>query len=103
MIAVFCYSTRCKERSPTHFMDWRAIFLTLKLALVVCALLLVIAIPIASWLSFSERRFKFFVQSIVSLPLVLPPTVLGFYVLVALGSQSPFGRWYQSLSGHALA
>ncbi|MDO8430936.1 MAG: molybdate ABC transporter permease subunit [Candidatus Binatus sp.] len=83
-------------------MDWSAIFLTFKLALVVCALLLLIGMPIASWLCFSEWRHKYFVESIVALPLVLPPTVLGFYVLVALGSQSPLGRWYQSLSGHAL-
>ena len=83
-------------------MDWSAIFLTLRLALVVCALLLIIGMPIASWLSFSTWRYKFFVESIVALPLVLPPTVLGFYVLVAMGSQSPFGRWYQSISGHAL-
>ncbi len=83
-------------------MDWSAIFLTLRLALVVCALLLIVAMPIASWLSFSKWRYKFFVESIVALPLVLPPTVLGFYVLVAMGSQSPFGRWYQSISGHPL-
>jgi molybdate transport system permease protein len=83
-------------------MDWNAIFLTLKLALVVCGLLLLIGLPIASWLCFSRWRYKVFVQSIVALPLVLPPTVLGFYVLVALGSQSPLGRWYQSWSGHAL-
>ncbi len=83
-------------------MDWSAIFLSLKLALVVCAILLVFAMPIASWLSFTRWRWKFFVESIVALPLVLPPTVLGFYVLVAMGSNSPFGRWYQSMSGHGL-
>jgi molybdate transport system permease protein len=82
--------------------DWNAIFLTLKLALVVCAILLIVGMPIASWLCFSEWRHKYFVESIVALPLVLPPTVLGFYVLVALGSQSPIGRWYQSMAGHAL-
>ncbi len=83
-------------------MDWGAIFLTVRLAMVVCAILLVLGIPIASWLSFSRWRWKFFVESIVALPLVLPPTVLGFYVLVAMGSNSPIGRWYQSWSGHGL-
>jgi len=83
-------------------MDWGAIVLTVRLAIVVCAILLVLGMPIASWLSFSRWRWKFFVESIVALPLVLPPTVLGFYVLVAMGSNSPLGRWYQSLSGHGL-
>lgn len=83
-------------------MDWGAIFLTVRLAMVVCAILLVLGMPIASWLSFSRWRWKFFVESIVALPLVLPPTVLGFYVLVAMGSNSPIGRWYQSWSGHGL-
>src|ERR1017187_3011926 len=83
-------------------MDWSAIFLTIRLALVVCAILLVIGTPIAWWLSFTRWRWKFFVESIVALPIVLPPTVLGFYVLVAMGSNSPIGRWYQSLTGHGL-
>jgi len=84
-------------------MDWSAIFLTLRLALVVCSIELVIGTPIALWLSFTRWRFKFFAESVVALPLVLPPTVLGFYVLVALGSNSPIGRWYQSVTGHGLA
>ncbi len=83
-------------------MDWGAIVLTVRLAIVVCAILLVLGMPIASWLSFSRWRWKFFVESIVALPLVLPPTVLGFYVLVAMGTNSPLGRWYQSLTGHGL-
>src|SRR5580693_2315228 len=84
-------------------MDWGAIFLTLRLALIVCAILLVIGTPIALWLSFTRWRWKFFIESVVALPLVLPPTVLGFYVLVAMGSNSPLGRWYQSFTGHGLA
>src|SRR5271155_76053 len=83
-------------------MDWSAIFLTLRLALIVCAILLVIGTPIALWLSFTRWRWKFFVESSVALPLVLPPTVLGFYVLVAIGSNSPVGRWDQSFTGHGL-
>ena len=83
-------------------MDWSAIFLTIRLALVVCSTLLLIGTPIALWISFTRWRWKFFVESVVALPLVLPPTVLGFYVLIAMGSNSPVGRWYQSLTGHGL-
>jgi molybdate transport system permease protein len=83
-------------------MDWSAIFLTLRLALVVCVVELIIGTPIAVWLSFTHWRWKFFAESIVALPLVLPPTVLGFYVLVALGSNSPIGRWYEAFTGHRL-
>src|SRR5271156_4810994 len=83
-------------------MDWSAIFLTLRLALIVCAILLVIGTPIALWRSFTRWRWKFFIESIVALPLVLPPTVLGFYLLVAMGSNSPLGRWYQSFTRHGL-
>jgi molybdate transport system permease protein len=83
-------------------MNWEALLLSLKLAAIVCAALLVIGIPIAYWITFSRWRWKFAVESIVALPLVLPPTVLGFYILVATGQQSPIGRWYQSWSGHLL-
>ena len=83
-------------------MDWSAIFLTLRLALVVCIVELIIGTPIAVWLSFTRWRWKFLAESLVALPIVLPPTVLGFYVLVALGSNSPIGRWYAALTGHGL-
>jgi molybdate transport system permease protein len=83
--------------------NWQAFRLTIELAVVVSAILFVIGLPIAYWTAFSHRRWKFFVEAIVALPIVLPPTVLGFYVLVALGSQSPLGRWWQSLTGHTLA
>jgi molybdate transport system permease protein len=84
-------------------MDWQAFWLTLRLATVVSALLMVIGLPIAYWISFSRWRWKFLVESVVALPIVLPPTVLGFYVLLALGSRSPIGRWWASFSGHTLA
>ena len=83
-------------------MNWPAMALTLKLAFVVCTTLLVIGLPIAYWLAYTRVRWKFLVESVVALPLVLPPTVLGFYVLVAMGPQSPFGRLYQSWIGHGL-
>jgi molybdate transport system permease protein len=81
----------------------QALALTLRLAVVVSMILLVIGLPLAYWLAFSRWRGKFLAEAIVSLPIVLPPTVLGFYVLVALGPLSPIGRWYQSLAGHGLA
>jgi molybdate transport system permease protein len=84
-------------------MNWEAFWLTVRLAAIVSVLLLVIGIPIAYWLTFSRWRWKFLAEAIVSLPIVLPPTVLGFYVLVALGSRSPLGRWSESLTGHRLA
>lgn len=83
-------------------MEWSAIWLSFRLALLVCAILLAVGIPIASWLAFSRRRWKFLVEAIVALPIVLPPTVLGFYILVAMGSNSPLGHLYQSLCGHGL-
>src|ERR1700676_3633676 len=84
-------------------MNWEAFWLTVRLAAIVSALLIVIGIPIAYWLTYSRRRWKFLIEAIVALPIVLPPTVLGFYVLVALGPRSPLGRWWISLTGHTLA
>ena len=72
-------------------MNWGALFLSLKLAGLVCTILFLLGLPIAYWITFSRRRWKFIVEAIVALPLVLPPTVLGFYVLVATGQQSPLG------------
>jgi molybdate transport system permease protein len=84
-------------------MDWMAIALSVRLATLVSAILVLIGVPIAYWLTFSRWRWKFLVESIVALPLVLPPTVLGFYVLVALGTRSPVGRLWTAWTGHTLA
>ncbi len=84
-------------------MDWQAIWLSLRLAAVVSAILLVISLPLAYWLTFSRRRWTFLVESVVALPIVLPPTVLGFYVLLAIGSRSPIGRLWTAWTGHGLA
>lgn len=83
--------------------DWQTFWLTLQLAVIVSAALLVVGLPIAYWIAYSRRRWKFLVEAAVALPVVLPPTVLGFYVLVALGPHSPLGRWWISLTGHTLA
>jgi molybdate transport system permease protein len=84
-------------------MDWTAIALSLRLAAIVCGLLLVLGLPLAYWLTFSRRRWSFLVEAVVALPLVLPPTVLGFYVLVALGARSPIGRAWMDWTGRGLA
>ncbi len=83
-------------------MNWIAIWVTFKLASLTAGVLLVIGLPIAYWLAYSTWRWKFVVESIVALPLVLPPTVLGFYILVAIGPHSPVGRFYADLVGHPL-
>lgn len=83
-------------------MNWTAIWVTFKLASLTAIALVIIGLPIAYWVSFSRRRWKFIVESIVALPLVLPPTVLGFYILVAIGPHSPLGQWYAELVGHPL-
>jgi molybdate transport system permease protein len=75
----------------------QAIFLTLKLASLTTLLLLLIATPLAWWLSQTRSRWRASVSAIVTLPLVLPPTVLGFYILIVLGPQGWFGQLTQSL------
>jgi molybdate transport system permease protein len=83
-------------------MNWQALATTLELATFTAGILAVISLPLSYWIAFSKWRLKFIVEAVVALPLVLPPTVLGFYVLVALGPRSPIGRWYESLAGHGL-
>jgi len=84
-------------------MDFQALWLTVRLATLVSLALLALGLPVAYWITYSRWRWKFFIEAVVALPLVLPPTVLGFYVLIALGPRSPLGRWWQTLTGHTLA
>jgi molybdate transport system permease protein len=83
--------------------DWQAMKLTLELAVIVAAVLAAIGLPLAYWITYSRFPGKFLIEAVVALPIILPPTVLGFYLLVAFGSQSALGRWWQSLTGHPLA
>ena len=83
-------------------MDWSALWLSVRLASATSAALLVAGVPLAYWIVFSRRRWKIVVEAIVALPLVLPPTVLGFYVLVAIGPLTPVGRAYARVAGHGL-
>ena len=84
-------------------MDWQAFWLTIRLAFLVAIVLIAIGLPIAYWITYSHWRWKFLVEAVVALPIVLPPTVLGFYLLIALGPRSPLGRWWEALTGHTLA
>jgi len=101
-VRLHCFCTDW-QNIDWRIMDWQAFWLTIRLASVVTALLLVLGIPIAYWIAFAKWQWKFLVEAVVALPVVLPPTVLGFYVLIALGQRSPFGRWWQSMTGHTLA
>src|SRR5438045_797384 len=77
--------------------------LSFELAACVAAILLLIGTPIAYWLAYSNWQGKFLLESIVALPLVLPPTVLGFYALLAMGPHGPLGKLWIALFGHGLA
>jgi molybdate transport system permease protein len=80
-----------------------ALLLSIKLAICVSAILLLCGAPLAYWLANSQWRGKFLLESIVALPLVLPPTVLGFYALLAMGPRGPLGRLWQAVFGQGLA
>jgi molybdate transport system permease protein len=84
-------------------MSGEALILSLRLACTVSAMLLMIALPLAYWLAFTPWKGKFLLESVVALPLVLPPTVLGFYALIALGPRGILGKLWQGLFGHSLA
>lgn len=77
--------------------DLIPIWVTLKLATTTTLLLLALGTPLAWWLAHTHSRFKFIISAVVSLPLVLPPTVIGFYLLILLGSDGPIGKITESL------
>ena len=83
--------------------DLIALWVTLRLAAITTLILLLLGTPLAWWLARSRWRFKFLVEAVVALPLVLPPTVLGFYLLVALGPHGPLGGLMEALGGRPLA
>jgi molybdate transport system permease protein len=83
--------------------DITALYVTLRLALVTTIILLIIGTPLAWWLSRTRWRYKFLLEAVIALPLVLPPTVLGFYLLIALGPQGPLGGFMMQLGGQPLA
>jgi molybdate transport system permease protein len=81
-------------------MDAAELTLSLQLAGLTTVILLALGLPIAWWLATSRWRAKFLVEAVVALPIVLPPTVLGFYLLTGLGPHSPAGRVFQAVAGH---
>ena len=82
--------------------DLDALLITLQLAGVTTVILLLIGTPFAWWLARSRWRYKFLIEAVVALPLVLPPTVLGFYMLIALGPEGPVGSLVKSMGGDPL-
>lgn len=84
-------------------MDWQAVVLTLRLAIITTAILLVVAVPLAAVLVLGRSRWLAGLEALATLPLVLPPTVLGFFLLVLLGPRTSFGRAITALLGHPLA
>lgn len=80
-------------------MDWQAFWLTFKLAAVTTSLLFVLALPLAQFLATSQFRGKVVVETVISLPLVLPPTVLGFYLLLSFSPYSILGDWLLNTLG----
>ncbi len=84
-------------------MDWTAFGLSVQLGLCTLAILLPVAFLLARWLAFGRFRGRGFVEAIVALPLILPPTVVGFYLLTAFGGHTAPGQAFQALLGHTLA
>src|SRR6202045_1349735 len=83
-------------------MNWQALITTLELASTTSIVLILVALPLGYWIAFSKWRWKFLVEAVVALPLVLPPTVLGFYILLAIGPRSPLGKFYEVATGSLL-
>lgn len=83
--------------------DLMALWITVKLAAITTLILLLIGTPLAWWLARSQWRFKFLIETVIALPLVLPPTVLGFYLLIMLGPNGPIGGLSESMGGRPLA
>ncbi|MFK8048529.1 MAG: molybdate ABC transporter permease subunit [Halioglobus sp.] len=83
--------------------EWSAIWLTIRLAGVTLVFLMLIGTPLAWWISRRRTNFSAFVESVVALPLILPPTVLGFYLLLMFAPQTAFGQFWQQTTGTQLA
>lgn len=80
-------------------MNWDPLILTFKLALVTTALLFLVSLPLAYWLTYTKSKLKPIAETLVSMPLVLPPTVLGFYFLIAFSPNNFFGNWLNDTFG----
>ena len=80
-------------------MDWNPLILTFKLALITTVLLFVLSIPLSYWMAYTKSKIKPVMETLVSMPLVLPPTVLGFYLLIAFSPSNAFGNWLDEWLG----
>lgn len=89
--------------TPDTAIDLAPLWLTLQLAALTVLILFIIATPIAWWLAYTRSRLKTIIEAVTALPLVLPPTVLGFYLLIFLGPNGPVGQMWTGLSGQHLA
>ena len=83
--------------------DLSALLVTIKLASITTVILILVGTPIAWWLSQTRFKFKAVIEAIIALPLILPPTVLGFYLLITLGTNGPIGNFLESLGGSSIA
>ena len=83
--------------------DLSALLVTIKLASITTIILILVGTPIAWWLSQTRFKFKAVIEAIIALPLILPPTVLGFYLLMTLGTNGPIGNFLESLGGSSIA
>jgi len=83
--------------------DISALLVTIKLASITTVILILVGTPIAWWLSQTRFKFKAVIEAIIALPLILPPTVLGFYLLMTLGTNGPIGNFLESLGGSSIA
>lgn len=83
--------------------DWQALVTTLQLAAVTTLVLLLLGTPLAWWLARTRSRAAVAIEAVVALPLVLPPTVIGYYLLVAIGGHSPLGQIFEAITGYTLA
>lgn len=86
---------------PPEF--WQSLWLTFRLAFTATFFLVLLGIPLAQWLNRSRRRWVVLVETLVTLPVVLPPTVIGFYLLLLFAPQRTLGGWWQAIAGHGLA
>lgn len=91
------------QSMESNIINLQPVWLTLQLATVTVFILLVLSLPLAWWLSRTRSKLKVPVEAITALPLVLPPTVLGFYLLIFMGGSSPLGQWWTQLTGQPLS
>jgi molybdate transport system permease protein len=94
-------SARVFAHLPPEF--WQSLWLTFRLAFTATFFLLLFGIPLAHWLNRSRRRGVILIETLVTLPVVLPPTVIGFYLLLLFAPQRTLGGWWHAITGHGLA